>query len=31
MATQRSLDNLYHDPALTQFYDLDNRWDVDLD
>ncbi len=31
MATQPTLDNPYHDPALAQFYDLDNRWGVDLD
>ena len=31
MATHPMRDNLYQDPALAQFYDLDNRWGVDLD
>ena len=31
MATHPMRDNLYHDPALAQFYDLDNPWGVDLD
>jgi SAM-dependent methyltransferase len=26
-----TVDNLYHDPELAQFYDLENRWGPDLD
>jgi hypothetical protein len=25
------VDNLYHDPELARFYDLENRWGADLD
>ncbi len=31
ISTHPTVDDLYHDPALAQFYDLDNRWGVDLD
>ena len=31
IATHPTLDDLYRDAALAQFYDLDNQWGVDLD